>query len=552
MLRSLAIRDFTIIDALELEFAPGFCAITGETGAGKSILIDALSQLLGDRADTSLVADGAKQADLTAAFEIPERHPARDWLDDQALQAESMVLLRRVIPADGASRAWIDGQPVTIAQLRQLGALLVEIHGQHEHQRLMDPARQREWLDRQVDETVVRTVADAASAYTSSKRALEELEAEAGSGADRELLEFQLEELDRLALAEGDFPELEADQRRLASVEELQRACAEALAALDGDEPPGALALTHRAARRLEALADRAPEFDEIVAMIVTARVNLEEAGRELQQVGEGLENDPERLADVERRLTRATELARKHRVEPEELPAFHARLRERVERLDSFGEELEAARRRVADALETWGEAAQDLNRARRQAGEALAGRIRDALAELGMREAEIEFGIEHDPDAGVSRHGADRVEILFSANPGRSPKPLRRIASGGELSRLSLAMIIAAAEPADGVVRIFDEIDAGVGGETAHSVGRFLRQAGTNDQAFCVTHLAQVAARADHQMRVVKNAGKGATRVAVEPLAGDARIEELARMLGSARSDTSRRHAAAMLEDA
>jgi len=551
MLRSLAIRNFTIIDQLELAFEAGFGAITGETGAGKSILVDALGQLLGDRGESTLVAEGSKQADLTAGFELSGDHPARAWLREQAIEDDGeLLLLRRVIPAEGASRAWIGGHPATIGQLRELGALLVDIHGQHEHQRLTDSTYQRQWLDRQVADDVRNEAVERARRHADAASELEALVREAGSD-DAEMMQFQLAELDRLDLQADEFEQLEIDQRRLASVDELQRAYAEALDALSGEERTAA-GLAHRARRSLESLADREPEIDEITDMIGTAQVNLDEAGGALQRLAESLENDPARLEQVEQRLARAISLGRKHAVEPNDLPEVRAALARRVERVDQFQAERDEAEEAVARAREAWRAAALALHEARARAAEDIAERVAQALSQLGMTDAKLQIELDFDPETRVSPSGADRVEILFSANPGQSPRPLKRVASGGELSRLSLAMIIAAAESAAGRVRIFDEIDAGVGGETAHAVGRFLKQASEAGQAFCVTHLAQVAARADCQFRVVKQPKNASTQVRIDRLDGEQRVVELARMLGSADAETSRRHAESMLKDA
>ena len=547
MLRSLAITDFTIIDRLELDFGPGFGAITGETGAGKSILIDALGLLLGDRADAGVVATGARRADLSARFELPDGHPAMAWLVDQALDDDGELLLRRVVPADGASRAWINGQSATVGQLRELGQHLVEIHGQHEHQRLADPTHQRAWLDRGIDRELRNRVADAAGAYRDARAALENLESEAGS--DVELLRFQLEELDNLDLGDAELTSLEAEQRRLASIDDLQQACSEARSALEGDSDEGAVGAAVRAIRALEPVADRDAAFTEILEMLGTARVNLEESTRALARATDDLEADPERLDAVDRRLGQALDLARKHRRAPEDLPALRRELRARLERIDGAAEAREAAAQALDRARSAWLDAARELHDHRRTLAGQRAATVGEALAALGMETARLEFAIEFDEAAEVAEHGADRIEILFSANPGQPPRSLKRVASGGELSRLSLAMIIASAEPAAGLVRIFDEIDAGVGGETAHKVGEFLQRAGEGGQAFCVTHLAQVAARAQRQFRVLKRTEGGETRVTVEPLDGETRVAELARMLGSTTGETSRRHAEALL---
>ena len=551
MIRSLAIRNFTIVDSLEITFDAGFGAITGETGAGKSILVDALGQLLGDRADSALVAEGATRAELSAVFDPagPDTDAAR-WLQEQEFDTDE-VILRRVIPAEGGSRAWINGQPATIGQLRDLGGRLVEIHGQHEHQRLADPAHQRRWLDRHVDSDVRTAVADAARAYDDCRQELDRLIERFGSAEDLDLVRYQLRELDDLGLTEGEFAELETEHRRLASVDELQRAYADGLDGLEGD-PGGAAALAHRAHRALDGLRDREPALGDVLELLDTARVHLDEAVSALHRLAESLESDPERLAQVDERLSRAHALARKHGVEPEALVRIRADLADRLAGREDFDARRGALQARLAEAERAWRAQAEALHRARSIAAERLAARVAEALAELGMADAHLRFDVRADDDARVSAHGADRVEILFSANPGQSPRPLKQVASGGELSRLGLALIIAGGEGEPGRVRVFDEIDAGVGGETAHAVGRFLRQAAESGQAFCVTHLAQVAARADQQFRVIKRAEADATRVDVERLDRNARITELARMLGSADADTSRQHAEAMLADA
>jgi DNA repair protein RecN (Recombination protein N) len=551
MIRSLVIRNFTIIDSLEIEFDAGFGAITGETGAGKSILVDALGQILGDRADTDLVAENAERAELTAVFDgLKPDGEAALWLAEREFDPGELIV-RRVIPAEGSSRAWINGQPATVGQLRELGALLVEIHGQHEHQRLADPVHQRRWLDGHVDPAVLEAVRASAAEHDARQRELQRLTERFGDSGDLELVRYQLRELDELGLADGEFAELETEHRRLASVDELQRAYAESLEALQGD-PAGAATQAHQAHRQLEAVADREPALAEVLELIDTARVNLDEAVSALQRLSESLESDPQRLAEVDQRLSRAVSLARKHDVPPQRLPALRQQLARRVAGHEDFDAARSEAEQRMQAARVKWRERAEALHAARVDAAAALSKRVTGALSELGMGDARIEFGIDAIADAAVAPHGADRVEIRFSANPGQSPKPLKQVASGGELSRLGLALIVAGGPGEASRVRVFDEIDAGVGGETAHAVGRFLRRAAEEGQAFCVTHLAQVAARADHQFRVAKRTEKQRTIVEVRPLDRGERVTELARMLGSAEAGTSRQHAEAMLADA
>lgn len=535
MLRSLSIRGFTLIDALDIDFADGFTVITGETGAGKSLLVDVIGLLLGERAAPGLVAEGHDQAELSAVIGLPPDHPARAWLAEQELEADGECVLRRRLPREGASRAWINGRPATMTQLREIGVHIVEIHGQNEHLRLLRPEAQRAWLDRHVDPRRRTAVAEGADAWRGARSDLEKLEAEAGNAEQRDFLRYQLRELEELGLAEGEYAEMEAEHHRLARVDDLLAAANAGLEALDGEDPPGARSRIASARARLEDLADIDATLGEAARMLGEAQINLDEAAASLERHAADLEADPQRLAHLDRQLGRAMELARKHRVEPEELPALTETLRGRVAVMDDFEGERRRLQQAVDRAHEAWREAARDLSASRDEAARRLAGRINDNLAELGMGDGDVVIDVVPDEDAEVSEHGMDTIEIRFSANPGQAPGPLRRIASGGELSRFSLALIAASEAAGSARVRIFDEVDAGVGGETAHAVGEFLRRAAGAGQAFAVTHLAQVAARADHQVLVEKTAGKAATHTTVATLAGADRAAEIARMLGS-----------------
>ena len=550
MLQRLTIHQFTIIDQLSLDFSAGFGVITGETGAGKSILIDALGLLLGDRAESGLVAEGAKRADISAEFEITHDHPAQAWLVEHAFDGDDdeTLLIRRSLPAEGSSRSWINGQPASAGQLRELGALLVEIHGQHAHQKLSRPEHQRAWLDQQVNDSILQKVRQAADSYSACQTKLDALLARTGQRSDQELLEFQLEELNRFNPVADEYAQLEQDQRRLASVDALQLALEQAHSALAG-ESTGASGLALQATRALEPMLENEPELTEITQMIVEAQVNLDEAASSLQRLAENLESDPETLHQIDQRLSRTMELARKHRIEPEQLPALLQEFSTRLAEMQQFDHKRAELEQKLDQAREYWWQQSKKLHLARTKAAKALSAETIRALAQLGMDQAKIEFQLDLNEQAEVSNHGADRVEILFSANPGQTPKALKQVASGGELSRLSLAMIIASAEPGKHITRIFDEIDAGVGGETAHKVGEFLHQTAVEGQSLCVTHLAQVAARADFQLKVKKQAHKKKTLVEIQALDADQRVNELARMLGSEASEISQKHAKALL---
>ncbi len=549
MLRALAIHNFAIISELDLKLEPGFTAITGETGAGKSILVDALGLLLGDRAESSLVAPGCKQAELAATFSLEGMAPARDWLEEQAMEEDDELLLRRVISADGRSRAWINGRNATIGQLGKLGALLVEIHGQHEHQQLEKPDTQRGLLDGEVAEDRVIAVAEAFSAWRTARRDLERFEQDAGDPDQLELLRFQCRELEELNLLEGEFAELEKEQERLSRSDDIRLAASRSSAALDHDEAPSVRGLLHQALHELGHVGEFEPRLAEAAGMLEEARINVDEAFAVIERVGDAESGDPERLAVVNRRLEKSLDLARKHRIEPGELPALTASLSERLDRLEHQGERRGELEQAVEIAEQAWRKQADALSAARKEAAQSLSARACECLAELGMDRASLAFEVTPDADTAPTAHGRDRIAIEFSANPGQPPRPLAKVASGGELSRVALALMIATGHRQGPHTRIFDEVDAGVGGETAHAVGRFLRQAAGDGQALCVTHLAQVAACADHQLSVTKHSENGATTTRIESLDVEDRKKEIARMLGSAESSASLAHASEML---
>jgi len=551
MLRALAIRHFAIIEKLELDFDPGFSAITGETGAGKSILIDALGLLLGDRADTGMIAAGQDQAELSARFELgSHQSDARAWLKEQAMDEDDELVIRRILSSQGSSRAWINGRSATVSQLGELGELLVEIHGQHEHQQLEKPQTQRRLLDQQIPDETTLAVRSAHADWQSACQAKSDFDADAGDPAQLELLRFQVRELADLALAAGEYEQLETEQERLARSDEIRSATATSAGLLDSDDQASVRTLLIDASARLERVKALDPELASVCTLLNEARINIDEAISTLERFDRVEEDDPERLATINRRLEKALDLGRKHRTEPDRLPALAQSLAERLERLENQGEQREQLNRAVEQALARWQQTARKLSKARQEVANQLAKAVNVHLAELGMDQARLEFEVQYDDPPEPARHGGDRIRILFSANPGQPPRNLGRIASGGELSRVSLALMIAARPQRGPVVRIFDEVDAGVGGATARVVGQFLRQVADQGQAFCVTHLAQVAACAEHQFRVVKTSSDGATDIEVERLTAKSRKMEIARMLGGDQSVKSLEHAAEMLK--
>lgn len=549
MLRALSIRHFAIIDQVDLEFAPGFCVISGETGAGKSILIDALGLILGERASAGLVATNEAQADLSAEFELPKESPALAWLREQALDEDQQLIIRRVIPADGSSRAWINGRSATISQLAEIGEQLVEIHGQHAHQLLGRPAVQRQLLDREVSPALLSRVTDAYASWQEADTALAQFEKDCGDLAQMELLRFQFSELETLSLQPGEYEMLEQEQERLARSDEIRASLASARRALDDDSGPSVRDLLISACSAIERVADLHPQLAGIATLLGESRINIDEAIAELERASDSEEDDPQALEQINRRLEKALDLARKHRIRPEQLAELQATLSARLDSFDQQNERRQKLQLEVDASLKAWLQAAEELSTARRAAAEPLAARVAERLAELGMDQARVVIGIEEAKDCSPNPHGKDHIRILLSANPGQAVQPIQKVASGGELSRVSLALMISSGRESDVPARVFDEVDAGIGGETAHAVGRFLREAAAGTQAFCVTHLAQVAARADHHYRVQKTSSGGKTRIRVEALSAEDREQELARMLGSRDSASSLAHARELL---
>lgn len=551
MLRHLAIRDFAVVRTAELEFGPGLTVISGETGAGKSLLVDALGFLSGARADSAMVRHGAERAELTAEFALEDAPAAEHWLHAQELDEDGGCQLRRTLRADGGSRAWINGRPATLGQLSELAAHLVEIHGQHEQQALLSRPSQLALLDaygRHAD--LLASVRGAAQAWSALLREREEL---AGRGDVSERiawLEYQLAELDREELAPDAIEALVAGHRRQAHVAELSAACDGALARLAGDEGGQAIGAQLQQLRHsLDRQAGHEPRLSEVDGMLEAAAIQVDEAATLLERVRADLDLDPGTLEELDRRLARLHELARKHRVAPDDLAGHRAALASELDALRGTGERLAVLDRGIAAANGLWREAAGTLTAARTGAARQLSDAVTELLAELGMGGGRFQVAVEPAGEARPDPQGAERIEFLVAANPGQPARPLRRVASGGELSRISLAIEVAALGLDAVPTMVFDEVDSGIGGAVADIVGRKLRALGQARQALCVTHLPQVAAQGHAHYRVSKDTGGGVTRSAVEALDARQREEELARMLGGARVGEEARAAARAL---
>ncbi len=543
-LKRITLRDFVIVPALELELQPGFTALTGETGAGKSILIDALQLALGARADAGVVREGAAKAEICAEFDCPAA--LRPWLDEAGFDAEDTLLLRRSIDAQGKSRAWINATPATATQLRQLGEQLLDIHGQHAWQSLMRPDAVRGLLDAYAG-ACAQEVAALWTRWRADVQALEAaLAAQQSVHAERERLQWQIGELEKLAPQEGEWETLEAQHRRLSHAQALIDAAGAALAQLE-HEDAGAQRLLAQAQTRLQALAELEPEFANLAEILASCLALAADVQHSLQTYLGRTELEPQRLAELDERLAQWLALARRHRRPPAELPALLQSWQHELQRLDAAADlaALEAAEARSAQAYRA---AAQALSAARHEAAPRLSAAITQAMQGLGM--AGGVFAVRVQPAAQAAAHGIDEVEFLVAGHPGATPRPLGKVASGGELSRISLAIAVTTSALGDAGTLIFDEVDAGVGGAVAQTVGQLMQQLGRARQVLAVTHLAQVAACADHHLVVVKQRAADGSYSSVAEVQGSARVAEIARMLGGAElTETTLAHAREML---
>jgi DNA repair protein RecN (Recombination protein N) len=536
MLRHLHIRDFAIVEDLELDLGAGMTVLSGETGAGKSILLDALGLTLGDRADSAAVRHGAQRAEITASFDVTKLPGVLAWLRERELDAGEECLIRRTVGTDGRSRGYINGQPMPIQALRELGEQLVDIHGQHAHQSLLRRGVQRQILDAYAGHG--RLLEEVGETYRRWCALREERERLAASdeerNARRELLGYQVEELRTLDLGATEPNELDEEQRRLANANRLIEGCQRTVEALYEGEEGTVSGLLSRTMSELGEL----ERFDEALRgpgeMLQSAAIQIEEAAGELRHHLADLELDPERLAWVEQRLTAVYDLARKHQTTPEDLPDLLHRLEEELARIEDSGARLAATEEELAAAAEQYRALASELSGGRRKGAARLAAEVTANVRELGMPDGQFEVRIEPLGSDEFSAHGADRVEYLITANPGQPSSPLSKVASGGELSRISLALEVIVAGSASIPTLIFDEVDVGVGGGVAEMVGRRLRALSESVQVLCVTHQPQVAALAHQHLRVAKHTNTKRTRATIQPLADAARVEEIARMLG------------------
>ena len=548
MLQRLNIRDFVLVDRLELDFQGGFGALTGETGAGKSILVDALAFVLGERADSGLLRAGAEKTEVGAEFDIRALAELKSWLAENDFAADDDLLLRRILDAGGRSRAYINGSAATLQQLRQAAEWLVDIHGQHAHQSLLRGEAQRQLLDAHAGHAdLARSVGEAWRTWRDARDSLDAA-AEGGEALarEREQLEWQVRELETLAFSADEWESLNQEHKRLAHAASLLEGAQFSLGLLAEGE--GACEAQVRAvASRLDGLAEYDPALSEVAQLVQSAEAELAEAVSALRRYADRVDLDPARLAEVERRLEAVMGCARKFRALPEELPELLSRWQQRLAELGEAGD-LAALQARVDAARQQYDKDAAKLSKARAKAAKALGDEVSQGMQELALGGGRFEIALV--PVAGGNAHGLENIEFRIGGLAGSEARSLAKVASGGELSRISLAIQVVTSRQASVPTLIFDEVDAGIGGGVAEVVGRLLHRLGRERQVLCVTHLPQVAARADWQWQVAKSKEGAAIKSRVTPLDAAGRVEEIARMLGGVEiTATTRQHAKELL---
>jgi len=553
MLTHLQIRDFAIIDAIELELRPGLTVLTGETGAGKSILVDALQLLAGGRAGAEVVRHGSERAEISGTFDLAQApRELKQWLEEQSLSGSEDLIIRRVVSADGRSRAYLNGQSVPVQLLREAGNILIDIHGQHEFQSLMRSSAQRELLDGYgKHESLVAQVGIAHRVWAEILNRTLDLETRARDReAKLELLRYQVQELNALQLKECEVQSLTEERARLSNRGRLAEGAQSALQQLFESEEGSAHSSVSRALQSLRGLASVDTKLAAVVPILEEASIQITEAARALEHYRETLDVDSARQDEVERRLAAIEELARKNRVPPDGLIERTAQLNKELEALERAELDLAVLRKDLATALESYRVQANQLSARRVTAGRALAKDISTRMQTLGMAGGRFQVDVTQDGNADPAQHGIDQIDFKVTANPGQPLRALSKVASGGELSRLSLAVQVSCAARETRCM-VFDEVDSGIGGAIAEIVGKELRALGARGQVLCVTHLPQVASQGHHHLRVTKLTDGKTTRTALTDLSAGDRVEEIARMLGGVEvTAKAREHAREMLK--
>jgi DNA repair protein RecN (Recombination protein N) len=552
MLTQLNIQNFALVNQLELELQRGMTAITGETGAGKSIMLDALGLTLGDRADLDVIRHGAERADISASFALADNPEALNWLDEHDFPREGTdCILRRVLTRDGRSRAYINGQATTLAELKTLGEMLIDIHSQHEHQSLLLTATHQKLLDAfGGHQDAARQVRELALTLRALRQEIQVLEQAAAAGnAQRELLDYQVRELDELRLQPGEFSALDAEHQQLVHADAALAALKAVMDLCSENDEFNLEQGLRRAAALLADLPFSTPLLDEAAAMLGNALIQVEEAASTLNRASDRIELNPERLQEVDERLGAIHRLARKHKVEPDALYAHLQSLQQQLDGLASADSRIGILQNEIATRETQYHQLAAKLSQLRGKAARKLEKEINAQLGKLGMGSARFSIDLKSDTGA-CAPTGYDAAEFLVSTNPGNPAKPLVRVASGGELSRVSLAIQVVIAQTTAIPTLVFDEVDVGIGGGTAKAVGELLRQLGEKGQVLCVTHQPQVASQAHQHLLVSKLSDKQSTTTTLRQLDAGERVQEIARMLGGdSLTDKSLAHAKELL---
>jgi DNA repair protein RecN (Recombination protein N) len=535
MLTHLSIRNFAIVKTLDVDFRQGMTAITGETGAGKSISVDALGLCLGDRADISMVRTGADKAEVCAGFNVKQLPVAMKWLEEHELTDDDEVLIRRVISSEGRSKAFVNGTPVPLQQLKQLGQFLLSIHGQHAHQQILKSDNQRNLLDQYaVHGILLSHVADAYQTLRTQRQHYQNLLEGQQQREDRsQLLSYQIQELDEYALAEGEFLSLEVEHKRLSNSQTLLEQSQISFHQLYEAEEFNALSAVQNSVDRLIELQEHDPSLAPIVTMLTEACIQIDEAANELRAYTEQLEIDPMRMQNVEARYSQALDLSRKHNVRPEALHEFHQQLTDEFSELVKDDSLLEELKIQLCELDKKYHLAASKLSLSRQKAAKSFAKQVEQHIHQMNMADAVFKIEVENQVQGTPNKFGLDSVQFVVSTNKGQALDNLEKVVSGGELSRIGLAIQVISSSNNDIATMIFDEVDSGISGSTASVVGQLLRKLGETTQVICVTHLPQVAARAHNQMFVTKFSDRKTTETHMICLQENERIEELARLL-------------------
>jgi len=536
MLTQLTVNDFAIVDSLDIEFGAGMTTITGETGAGKSIAIDAISLCLGARGEASMVRPGGKRADISVTFTVSTNKPALKYLRSRELDNDDLCILRRVISSEGRSKGYINGKPVPISQLKEIGVFLLNIHGQHAHQGLLDSALQLTLLDQYANHHKLN--AQVALSYQNYQQLNSELKqlkiTQQQATAQVQLLQYQAEELDSFALGEGEFGHIEIEHQRLSNSETIQLSCQKLLNQLTDDDGFNIESALNSALHTLDELIEQDSSIESLTEMLQGALIQVQESAQEISSYNDNVEQNPERLSQLDERLSKALQLARKHQVSPSELPAFHQNIHHQLKAITLDDQRICELQAELDTLVIHYSTQAAELYESRLKYSVKLEKLVTKSMARLGMTHGQFSIDVQHNTMGTIHKHGLDNVSFLVTTNPGQPLEALSKVVSGGELSRISLAISVITANKVSTPTLIFDEVDVGISGPTAATVGDMLRELGQSTQIACVTHLPQVAGCGHNQMRVIKQTDGQTTSTTMVPLAQNERVEELARLLG------------------